>query len=356
MKLADSAILKSAADLLFIPDLFNYFLTGQKFSEFTFATTSQLFNPVIDSWETDIFTALEISPDIMQAVVKPGTVIGQTGEDITVQTGLQAVPVVAVASHDTASAVAAVPATNENSAYISSGTWSLIGVESDKLIVNEKTWIYNITNEGGACATFRILKNLAGLWSLQQCLKVWSKAHKYSYPELIRMAVRSAPINSVIDLNRQEFFSTPDMPAVMADFCRRTHQPLPRNIGQYVQIILLSLALAYRHALYELKEALGKDITQIHIVGGGSQNWLLCQYTANATGLPVYAGPTEAAVIGNILMQAVAAGEISSLRQLKEVVIRSFPLSLYEPQDIAEWDDKYERYMRLHDVPDRSGC
>jgi len=339
--------LEIASDLLFIPDLFDYFFTGVKRSEFTFATTSQLYNPRTGDWEDEIFEHLALSKDIMQEIVQPGTIIGELTENLAIQTGLRGVPVVAVASHDTGSAVAAVPASGKKFAYISSGTWSLMGVESQAPIIDEKTFRYNFTNEGGVCGTFRVLKNIMGLWLLQECRREWAKAREYSYGELIRMAEDAKPFGSVIDPDRPEFLNPADMSHAIEKFCRVTGQPSPQSIGQFVRLILESLALAYRHTLDQLKEVSGKLIEKIHIVGGGSQNHLLCQFTADATGLPVYAGPVEAAAIGNILVQAMAFGRTSYLEELREVVRRSFSLNLYEPRHTSDWDEAYERFMKL---------
>ncbi len=339
--------LKSASDLLFMPDIFNYFFTGIKKSEFTFATTSQLYNIRNGNWDDGIFEQLSVSKDIMQEVVQPGTIIGELTENISKQTGLKQIPVIAVASHDTGSAVASIPTSGKNCAYISSGTWSLMGIESPAPIINEKTLKYNFTNEGGACGTFTVLKNLTGLWPLQECRKEWAKTREYSYDELGKMAESVTPFGSIIDPDRPEFMNPANMPLAIARFCRATGQPVPQEKGHFTRAVLDSLALTYRHTLEELKEITSTGIEQIHIIGGGSQNHLLCQFTADATGLPVYAGPVEASAIGNILVQAMALGSISSLAELRGIVRSSFSLTLYEPQHTADWDEAYERFVKL---------
>jgi len=336
--------LKIASDLLFMPDIFNYFFTGIKKTEFTFATTSQLYNPRTGDWESEIFERLGVSKGIMQEIVQPGTIIGKLTEDISAQTGLKRVPVVAVASHDTGSAVAAIPTSGKNFAYISSGTWSLMGIEVPAPIIDEK---YNFANEGGVCGTFRVLKNIRGLWLLRRCRRKWASTREYSYADLTQMAEKAIPFVSIIDPDWPEFLNPADMPLAIEQFCRVTSQPVPQDIGQFVRTILESLALAYRYTLGKLREISGKDIEQIHIVGGGSQNYLLCQFTADATGLPVYAGPIEATAIGNILVQAIAFGRISSLEELREVVRHSFSLNLYEPQHTFDWDEAYGRFLKL---------
>jgi len=339
--------LKIASSLLFIADIFNYFFTGIKKSEFTFATTSQLYNPRTSDWEDEIFECLTVSKSIMQEIVQPGTIVGELTEDIGTQTGLKGIPVVAVASHDTGSAVSAVPALGRKFAYISSGTWSLMGIESQIPIINEKSLKYNFTNEGGVCGTFRVLKNIMGLWLLQKCRRKWAETREYSYSELTRMAENAIPLETIVDPDIPEFLNPADMPVEIERFCRATSQPVPRNVGQFVRTILESLALAYRYTLEQLREISKENIEQIHIVGGGSQNHLLCQFTADATGLPVYAGPVEVTAVGNILVQAMAFGRISSLEELRGVVRRSFSLDLYEPQHTSDWDEAYERFIKL---------
>jgi rhamnulokinase len=339
--------LEMASDLLFIPDILNYFFTDTKQSEFTFATTSQLYNPRTASWESEIFEQLEIPMGIMQEIVPPGTIIGELTENISNQTGLKGIPVVATATHDTGSAVAAVPATGGNFIYISCGTWSIMGIESETPIIDEKTFEYNIANEGGICGTFRVLKDIMGLWLLQECRKEWAKNREYSYRELTELAENTAPIETVIDPDCPEFLNPVSMTQAIEGYCRATGQPVPREVGQFAHTILRSLALAYRYTLGQFEEISGQVIEQIHIIGGGSQNQLLCQFTADATGLPVYAGPAEATAIGNILVQAMAFGRISSLRELREVVRRSFNLKLYEPRRTPDWDEAYGRFSEL---------
>ncbi len=347
MALEQSPQLMRATDLLFIPDLFNYLFTGIKKSEFTIATTSQLYNPVAGGWDAEIFENLSISRDMMQEIVPPGTTLGDLAENIALQTGLNKVPVVATASHDTAAAVAAVPASSENFAYVSSGTWSCMGIESPTPVIDERTLKYNITNEGGVCRTFRLLKNIVGLWLLQECKREWSASREYTYDELIGIAENTSPFEAILDPDWPQFLNPASMTLAIREFCQKTGQPVPQDIGQFVHVILQSLALAYRYVLEQLSEISGQEITQIHIIGGGSQNHLLCQLAADVTGLQVYAGPVEATAIGNILVQAMTFGRVSSLEELRKVVRQSFPVNLYEPQPAADWDETYERFVRL---------
>jgi len=342
---SESPQLKITSDLLFMPDIFNYFFTGIKKTEFTVATISQLYNPKTGCWESEIFRHLTVPESIMQEIVQPGTIIGELTGNISAQTGLKGIPVIATASHDTASAVAAVPALDKNFAYISSGTWSLMGIESQSPIMDEK---YNFANEGGVCGTFRVLKNITGMRLLQQCRKQWLSIQEHSYAELVKMAENAKPLVSIIDPDSPELhIHTANILQGIEEFCRKSSQLVPQNLGQFVRTILESLALAYRYTLEKLREISDKDIERIHIVGGGAQNDLLCQFTANATGLPVYAGPVEATSIGNILIQAMAFGRISSLEELREIVRRSFTLKRYEAQHVSDWDRAYEHFIQL---------
>jgi len=339
--------LKIAKDLLFIPDIFNYFLTGNKFTEFTFATTSQLYNIRTDSWENEIFTQIGISGDIMQKVIRHGTVIGKVEPEISKETGINEIPVIAVGSHDTASAVAACPLPGDNAAYISSGTWSLMGIESKIPIISNAAFKYNFTNEGGISNSYRVLKNLTGLWLLQEYRRQEIKMQDFSYAELSNMGMNTASTGSVIDPDAPVFIKPESMSQAIADYCQSTRQPVPQSTGEFVRIILESLALSYRYTLSQLEEISGRKITQINIIGGGSQNQALCQFAADCTGLPVYAGPVEATAIGNILVQAMALGRIKSHNELREIVKHSFPLIMYEPQHTPFWDESYARFQRI---------
>ncbi len=342
-----SPLLQVAGDLLFIPDTLNYLLTGEKRTEFTFATTSQLFDPRRNDWAAELFAALGISTSLMQEIVPPGTVVGPLRPEICRETGFPAVPVVATASHDTAAAVAAVPAEGAGWAYISSGTWSLVGIESPHPVITPKTLAFNLTNEGGVERTFRLLKNVAGLWLLQRCRQDWAPQQAYSYGELTTMAASAAPLRSLIDPDYPGFLNPPHMPAAIAAFCESSGQPAPRTPAEHVRCILESLALKHRFVVEQLQQVAGPPVGRIHIVGGGTRNELLCQFTADATGLPVIAGPVEATAIGNLLVQALGLGHIASLAEMREIIRRSFPLRRYEPQQAGPWDTAYERFREL---------
>ncbi len=356
-----SPLLEQAHDLLFMPDLFNYLLTGEKKSEFTIATTSQLYNPRGEGparhsspqasdggWEPEIFAALGVPVSLMQEIVPPATVIGRLTEAVGQKAGLGQTPVVATASHDTAAAVAAAPAEGADWAYISSGTWSLMGVESPHPVITDQSLAMNFTNEGGVGHTFRVLKNIMGLWLVQQCRRAWEGERQYSYEELSELAAEAQPFKAMIVPDDPGFMNPSDMPQAIAAFCERTGQPQPETPGEYVRCALESLALKYRMTLEELRLVWGQPINRIHVIGGGARNELLCQLAANATGLPVFAGPVEATAIGNILVQAMAMGEVESRAEVREIVRRSFPVKRYQPARSEEWEAAYNRFRELH--------
>lgn len=345
MQLSGDEALKSARHLLFMPDLLNFFLCGEKKSEFSFATTSQLFNPAKNDWDDELLHAAGINRSFMNEIVKPGTVIGNLKKSICSQTGLESSKIVSVCSHDTGSAILAVPATDNDWAYISSGTWSLMGVETREPLISSKTFDFNFTNEGGADGTFRLLKNIMGLWLLQQCRRSWSSNEpSISYSELVEMAVISKPFSAFIDPDYMGFYNPTDMPAAIDDYCELTSQQAPESIGEYVRAILESLAFKYRLILDQLKEITGRNINKIHIIGGGTQNKLLCQFTANVTGIKVIAGPSEGTAAGNLLMQALALGYLKSIEEIRMVVNNSFSFSTYLPEDTNDWERAYERF------------
>ena len=347
MVLNGSPQLKIADALLFMPDIFNYFLSAVKKTEFTHASGSQLYNATRGVWDDEIFAALGLPKRLMQDIVPTGTVIGSLTDNITSQTGLKSIPVVAGATHDTSDAVAAVPASTRDFAYISSGTWSLMGIESPKPIISDKTFQYRIANQGAAWGDFLVLKNITGLWLLQECRREWAKTKDYAYADLVQMAESAKPAGAVIDPDHLDFFKPDSMSAAIANFCRKTGQPMPKDIGEVVRVILESLALAYRYTVEQLEDVRGRKIAQLNIVGGGSQNALLCQFAADATGLPVYAGPVEATAIGSVLIQARALGRIASHEELREVVHRSFSLDTYQPKPTAYWDRAYGQFKKL---------
>ncbi len=343
-----SPLLPLVSDVLFMPDLLNYLLSGIKRNEFTVATTSQLYNPVKREWEGELFAALGISREVMQEIVPPGTVIGKLGEQIRLETGLKQVPLVATASHDTASAVAAAPAEGDGWAYISSGTWSLMGVESPEPIITARSLEHNFTNEGGIEGTFRVLTNIMGLWLLQQCREAWAAERDYSYQELSEMALGAPAFGALFEPDHPSFLRPPDMPEAIRSRCRETGETAPESPPEVVRCIFESLALKYRLVLDRLREIAKGPITRIHIIGGGARNEVLCQFAANATGVEVLAGPAEATAIGNLLVQALGLGHVSSLSEMREIIRESFSVTRYEPRETAEWEAAYERFRELH--------
>lgn len=326
-----------ARTFLTMPDLLNYWLTGAQVCEFTNATTTQLFNPRAGGWATELIAALGIPTSIFPPIVQPGTPLGQ----------YQGVTVLAPACHDTGSAVAAVPTRTPRYAYISSGTWSLVGLEVVEPVINPAALAANVTNEGGVAGTYRLLKNVMGLWIIQQCRRVWeAEGHAYSYDDLTQMAQGAPALRSFIDPNETRFLPPGDHPRLVQAFCAEHGQPPPATHGEIVRCVLDSLALAYRDVLDTLNTLVGYPAEVIHIVGGGARNTLLCQLTANATGLPVVAGPVEATVIGNALVQLIALGELANMDEARQLVAAASDLRRYEPQATDAWDDAYQRYRQ----------
>ncbi len=344
---AASPGLWSASRLLFMPDLFNYWLSGVQANELTIASTSQFYNPAQKRWSLDLFDALGLPKAILGPVLPPGRRLGMLLDEICSTCALAPVPVFTTASHDTASAVAAVPASGDRPwCYISSGTWSLMGVEAERPVINEKSLAMNLTNEIGVEGRIRLLKNIAGLWIVQECRRQWLlEGREYSYAELTEMAAGAPPFVAVIDPD--QFIEPGEMPRRIAEFCRRTGQKEPESHAQFVRVALESLALRYRQVLEMIEELAGQRIEVIHIVGGGSRNGLLNQFVAASTGRTVVAGPAEATAAGNVLVQAMGAGEIDGLQALRRIVRDSFYLETIEPRPDPAWDAAYERFRRL---------
>ncbi|MGC8794938.1 MAG: rhamnulokinase, partial [Bryobacteraceae bacterium] len=346
MKLADSPALKVARTFLMMPDLFNYWLTGLMRCELTDASTTQFYNPLKKRWATELLERLGLPTEILPEIVPPGTLLGPLLPHVAEETGAGPVPVYATCCHDTASAVAAVPAQGEGWCYISSGTWSLMGVELAEPIINQRSLELNFTNELGATGTVRFLKNIAGMWLLQECRRAWAlEGREYSYDELARLAAEAPPFRAIIDPDA--FLEPGRMPEKIADYCRRTGQAMPESPGPMCRTILESLALRYRQVLESLESLLGRRIERIHIVGGGSRNHVLNQFVADATGRPVIAGPSEATAAGNVVVQAIGAGLLRDLGEARELIRRSFPPVRFEPNPQADWDAAYQRFCAL---------
>jgi rhamnulokinase len=335
-----------ADGLLMIPDLFHYWLSGARVTEFTNATTTQCLD-ARGPWAGDLLERLDVPTRILPEVVPAGTRLGSLAADAAEETGLGDVQVVATATHDTAAAVAAIPFERPGAVYISAGTWSLVGLEIERPIMDDRTFTANLTNEGGVGGTIRLLRNVTGLWLLHECRRVWALSGKRSFDDLVALARAATPLRSLIDVDDPVFATPGDMPTRIHDFCSATGQAEPKERGAIVRCIFESLALKHQQAIELLGAATGRTPEVVHIVGGGSRNELLCQMTADATGLPVVAGPTEATEIGNLLVQAIALGELGSLDEGRTVVRASFEPTHYEPSGAEGWLEARQRIDRL---------
>ncbi len=341
--------LEHAATLLMIPDLFNYWLTGRKAVEYTIASTSQMLHAAERRWATGLLAKLGLPTHILPEIIASGTTVGPLLPGISDATGITgAPPIIAPGTHDTASAVAAIPGLDDRSAYISSGTWSLMGVEIAQPIINDEVRRLNFTNEGGVANTIRFLKNIGGLWLLQEARRQWARSgQNYSWEALAAAAEEAAPFRSIIDPDSSEFLAPSHMVDAIAGYCRRTSQPAPETVGAVVRCALESLALRYRWTLHALEELVGHKLETIRIVGGGSQNRLLCQLTADACQRPVVTGPVEATALGNVMVQAMATGHLGSLAQAREAVAASIPQDEFTPGPVTGWDEAYARFQQL---------
>ena len=331
--------LAAAARLLLIPDLFHQRLCGSVTTELTNATTTQCFDPLAGTWAADLLERLDIPVRLFPEVVPPGTVLGAA------ENGAK---VVAVATHDTGSAVAAAPFARPGSVFLSFGTWSRVGVELDEPLINDQTFDANLTNEGGVAGTTRLLRNLTGLWLLHECRRAWAEQGlEYSFDELVELA-RSAPaFGPLIDPNAESFLEPGDMPSRIDEFCRTTGQAPPTGVGETVRCILESLALKHAETVDTLRRVAGVEPRELHVLGGGARNELLCRWTAEAAGLPVLAGPEEATVLGNLLVQAIALGEIGSIAEARDIVRSSFTPTVYEPSNTESWREARDRFAGL---------
>ncbi|MDD6484842.1 MAG: rhamnulokinase [Clostridiales bacterium] len=348
-KLGGDTGLKEAKTLLMMPDLFNFFLTGVKKTEYTNASTTQMYDSVNYEWCTDLLDKMGIRTDILTDVVFPGEIIGRVKPELAEELGIEQIPVVAVASHDTGSAVASVPAPDQKDfIYISSGTWSLMGVELDKPNITRDAMKYNFTNEGGVEKTIRFLKNIMGLWLIQESRRQWDREGELlSFDELERQANEAKPFESLIDPDYPAFQTPGNMPKRIREYCKMTGQKVPETKGEIVRCIAQSLAFKYRQTVDGMEEVTGNKYNVVNIVGGGIKDKMICRFTANATGRTVSAGPVEATSIGNVLVQAVAMGAIKDINEGRRVVKNSFDITTYEPQDREEWEAAYERWLEI---------
>ena len=351
LKARGSPLLEVAESLLMIPDLFGWLLTGRRAAERTNASTTQLLDPRAGTWSEELCRALGLDRSILPELINPGTELGPLRRSVAEELGIVGpLRVLVPGTHDTASAVAAVPTRGTGQGppdwcYLSSGTWSLLGVEVPGPIINEATLRGNFTNEGGVAGTTRLLKNIMGLWLVQECRRTWARLGRdYSYDELIARARQAPPFATLVDPDDPSFLAPGDMPGRLASQATRTGQAVPVDEGAFVRSALEGLALAYRRTIRQVESILGTTIRAVHVVGGGSRNALLCQFAADACGVPVIAGPVEATAAGNVLLQAMARGRIGSLADARAIVLASFPVDTYEPRDRAAWDEAAGRF------------
>lgn len=344
----NSSLLKATKEILFMPDALAYLLTGNKVVEYTIASTSQLLNPRTKKFETELLEKSGVLPSILGNIVLPGHFIGTLRDDLSEESELGKVRVIAVAGHDTGSAVAAVPAENENFAYLSSGTWSLMGIEVKNPIINQETYELNFTNEGGIEGTTRFLKNITGMWILEQCLKEWKKEGiTYAYEKLVHMADTIPAFQSMLDTDHPSFANPGSMTEAIVDYCKATNQNEPSTHAEFVRCIFESLSLKYNYVLGKLRGLAPFPIEKLHVIGGGSKNPLLNQWTANSIGIPVIAGPSEATAIGNIMIQAKAAGCVNSLREMRQIIGESVQLDEFHPENSEVWKDAYQKFLKV---------
>lgn len=347
-KKENSSALNAAKSILFIPDALSYLLTGKQICEYTILSTSQFLNPKTKKVEAKLFAPIGISESLIRPIVMPGGIIGNLTEDIQQESGLKNVPVVAVAGHDTGSAIVSVPAENENFAYLSSGTWSLMGIEVKDPIINEQSFELNFTNEGGVEGTTRFLKNITGMWLLEQCRKEWeNEGVTYSYPEIVALSDSAVGFQSLIDPDHASFANPARMTNAIVEYCQSTNQKAPETHAEFIRTIFDSLALKYNYVLNSLQKVAPFDIGKLHVIGGGSKNKLLNQFTANSIGIPVVAGPGEATAIGNVMMQAKGLGLVNSLDEIRNIVRNSVELETYYPENESDWEKAYQKFLTI---------
>ena len=344
---AGNTALRNADKVLFVPDALSYMLTGNAVCEYTIASTSQMLDPRTKDLDSRLVESVGLKRGQFGEMVNPATVIGTITEEVQKMTGLGAVPVIAVAGHDTGSAVAAVPAANEKFAYLSSGTWSLMGIETQDAIINARSFDLNFTNEGGIEGTTRFLKNICGMWIYERCRKEWKDAEGLGHAELQSAAMECEPFRSLINPDDPIFANPASMVDAITTYCEKSNQPIPQGYAQTCRCIFDSLALRYRQVFAWLKEFADFDINVLHIIGGGSKNEYLDQFTANSCGVTVLAGPQEGTAIGNIMLQAKAAGMVGDIWEMRRIIADSLELKRFEPQDKEIWDAAYEKYLDI---------
>jgi rhamnulokinase len=353
MKLNGSPLLEVAETMLMMPDLFHWLLTGEKRNEMSDASTTQFYDPVAGEWACDLLEKFGLPTKILGRIAQPGTILGPLRAKLAEEIGLPGTQVILPGSHDTASAVMAVPAASKPGArpdwcYISLGTWALMGIESPRPVITEQVAKLNFTNEGGVGGTTRLLKNITGLWLVQECRRAWNReGENLHWEDLNRLCAAQPPLKSFVNPDAHDFLAPADMPEAIRGFCQRTGQPVPGDKGGVLRCALESIAMKFRQVLGYLEELSGGRIETIHLVGGGIQNKQLCQAAADACGRRVVAGPIEATATGNVMMQAVAAGDVGSIAEAREIIRRSFSVEVYEPRNTAAWDEAFERFLKV---------
>lgn len=348
MKKGGSYQLAQAKIFLTMPDLFNFWFSGKKVSEFTIASTTQCLNLQENKWAKRLLEIFELSPEIFQPIILPGTILGELRKDLSEEMHTGNIKVIAVASHDTQSAILAVPAENDDHLYLSSGTWSLMGIETDKPLINKEVFESNFTNEGSFGGKYCLLKNIAGLWLLQECRRNWTaEGNAFTYEELTELASQAIAFSSLIDPTDPTFISPGNMIGRIKEYCRQSGQTIPETPAAITRCILESLVMEYRSVTDQLAAISGHNFPVIHVIGGGSRNRLLNQFTANATGRKVIAGPAEATAIGNILVQMISAGQIKSISDARDIVRRSFCVEEFTPESASVWDAAYLRFLEI---------
>ncbi|MEI6132304.1 MAG: rhamnulokinase family protein [Bacillota bacterium] len=341
-------MLEQAEKLLFMPDLLNYYLTGLEATEFSIASTSQMLNPNTKTWNNELLGRLNIPTRLLGNIVEPGTMLGSLSKTVMKELNVGEIPVALVAGHDTGSAVVAVPATSENYAYLSCGTWSLLGIESRVPIVTEKSYNMNFTNEGGIEGTYRVIKNIMGLWIQTECLRTFEiEGFAPTYEELEDIITSATPFRCFIDPDDQRFLAPGNMPKKVADYCAETGQYVPQTRDEILRCVKESLALKYRYALEGLEMLKGERIDVLHMVGGGIRSVSTCMFTASAIGRPVIAGPAEGTAIGNFLAQLIAKGEAKDLAQAREILRRTVDTDEFMPHGIEQWNMAYEKFLKV---------
>jgi rhamnulokinase len=339
--------LKIAESLLFTPDTLNFLFTGIRKNEYTIASTSQLLKPGKAEWEQKLFDAAGIPMNLTAEIIQPGTQLGVLLPEVLEETGSAPIPCIAVAGHDTASAIVSVPAHGENWAYLSSGTWSLLGIESPVPLVSEKTLEMNFTNEGGVEGTTRFLKNIMGMWLIQECKRIWDQESELDWQQIVDLSNIVEPFKSLINPDDPIFLNPGNMPKAIQNYCTKTNQPVPETKGEIARCIYDSLVLKYKFTIKQIESVTGKGIEKLNIIGGGANNKIMNQLTADAIGIPVFAGPTEATAIGNIMLQAKALGKVKSLSEIREIVRNSFEVTENTPSPKLNWEAAFSVFEKL---------